>query len=49
MLSPCCQLQGEIPELLHPNTEFDMVLANALYFKGLWKKAFNKQYAGFRV
>jgi hypothetical protein len=32
--------QGLIPELLAPGTPFDVVLANALYFKGKWRTQF---------
>ena len=35
--------QGEIPSLLAAGTPFDAVLANALYFKGLWSHPFDKR------
>eukprot|EP00798_Chlamydomonas_sp_ICE-L_P022055 gene22055-29120_t len=33
--------QGKIKQLLDDNAAFECVLANALYFKGLWKQAFD--------
>ncbi|GBF96458.1 hypothetical protein Rsub_09257 [Raphidocelis subcapitata] len=35
--------QGLIPELLSPDTEFDVILANAMYFKGTWNTQFDSQ------
>ena len=35
--------KGEIPSLIDPAARFDAVLANALYFKGLWSFPFDKR------
>ncbi|KIZ00197.1 flagellar associated protein, protease inhibitor-like protein [Monoraphidium neglectum] len=35
--------QGLIPELLAPGTPFDVVLADALYFKGKWRTRFEER------
>ena len=35
--------EGEIPTIQPPGFPFDAVLANALYFKGLWTHQFDKR------
>jgi serine protease inhibitor len=34
--------KGLITQVIPPGTPFDMVLTNAVYFKGLWEHAFDK-------
>ena len=35
--------RGQIPHLVDPGSPFDLVLANALYFKGVWSAPFEKR------